>query len=371
YGYPGQARAPQGYGYHGQAGAPQQQDYSKQGYHPGQPQFISLPRGGQSQAPGAYGKSQGFYGQPPRHHYKTSKARIIGPGKQPITPRVFLAPLIAFISFFLIDAIVQMVVSFIYMMQSSFAFRLDDLEGMVTDLIENTLMPAMLIATVIKIIGLFFYIRYRKKRDPYFVRLLPKDPRYYLSGGLTAFGALGLASLIIFGFTVIAEQSQFFNDQLESYMDLSQSLTSTSLILQVLILVIFVPIAEELLFRGVIVGEMRRALPDWVVILIGTIIFALAHGNLIQSTYVIPAGFAFTLLYMWSDSLIVPIGMHMLYNLAGGIIPAIFDEDSIVLLILGIFYFVCLAGSIVVLIIQGKRRKKERQLEAIRTEPLY
>ena len=122
----------------------------------------------------------------------------------------------------------------------------------------------------------------------------PQHPSYIFSGILSALGTLGLANLIIMGFTALAEQVPYMKINFNYYMEFSDSLTGFSLWEEILILVILVPIAERTLFRGIIVGELKRVISDWAAVLIGAVIFAVMHMKLIQSVYVLPAGIAFS-----------------------------------------------------------------------------
>jgi hypothetical protein len=76
------------------------------------------------------------------------------------------------------------------------------------------------------------------------------------------------------------------------------------------------PVAEELFFRGVLYGFLRR----WgliVALVLSTLIFVLCHpiGHGIPITRLV-GGFLFALAYEFGGSLIVPITIHTLGNLA-------------------------------------------------------
>jgi hypothetical protein len=76
------------------------------------------------------------------------------------------------------------------------------------------------------------------------------------------------------------------------------------------------PVAEELFFRGVLYGFLRR----WgliVALVLSTLIFVLCHpiGHGIPITRLV-GGFLFALAYEFGGSLIVPITIHGLGNLA-------------------------------------------------------
>jgi len=76
------------------------------------------------------------------------------------------------------------------------------------------------------------------------------------------------------------------------------------------------PLAEELFFRGVLYGFLRR----WgiiVALVLSTLVFVLCHpiGHGIPVTRLV-GGFLFALAYEFGGSLIVPITIHALGNLA-------------------------------------------------------
>jgi membrane protease YdiL (CAAX protease family) len=76
------------------------------------------------------------------------------------------------------------------------------------------------------------------------------------------------------------------------------------------------PVAEELFFRGILYGFLRR----WgviVALILSTLIFVLCHpiGHGIPITRLV-GGFLFALAYEFGGSLLVPITIHALGNLA-------------------------------------------------------
>lgn len=75
------------------------------------------------------------------------------------------------------------------------------------------------------------------------------------------------------------------------------------------------PIAEELVFRGIVYGFFRR----WGVgfaLLVSTLLFVVAHGS--GAVWVVPlvGGIVFAVSYEWSRSLAAPIMIHVAGNLA-------------------------------------------------------
>ncbi len=75
------------------------------------------------------------------------------------------------------------------------------------------------------------------------------------------------------------------------------------------------PIAEELVFRGLVYGFFRR----WgvgVALVVSTLLFVSAHGS--GEVWMVPlvGGIVFAISYEWSQSLVTPIMIHVAGNLA-------------------------------------------------------
>jgi hypothetical protein len=94
-----------------------------------------------------------------------------------------------------------------------------------------------------------------------------------------------------------------------------EELLSSVWILQLIGLGFLVPIAEELLFRGLMYRRMKQLLPTWGAVLCSSAVFALYHGNMIQIIFAFPMAIVLTLTYEKGGSLIYPILFHMGSNL--------------------------------------------------------
>ena len=85
-------------------------------------------------------------------------------------------------------------------------------------------------------------------------------------------------------------------------------------VLLVITTVIVGPIAEELTFRGLVQRRARIWLKPWTSIAISSLIFGLAHMNVIQLIYAFGIGLLLGYLYEKSGNLIAPILAHMAAN---------------------------------------------------------
>lgn len=85
-------------------------------------------------------------------------------------------------------------------------------------------------------------------------------------------------------------------------------------ILAFLTLVVVAPVAEEILFRGYLLGKLRKYTPLWIAILITSLLFGLVHfaWNVGIDTFAL--SIILCLVTVWSKSLWPAILLHMLKN---------------------------------------------------------
>lgn len=121
---------------------------------------------------------------------------------------------------------------------------------------------------------------------------------------------------------------------------------------------ILTPIAEELLFRGIIQGVFRTVLPEWLAILLQAVLFALFHVQPIQVSYVLLPGLMLGLLYAWTRSIWVPIAMHITFNILGSVVPSLIggDEHMAQMVALGQMAFI-LIGTLCLIYLFLTRKK--------------
>ncbi len=132
-------------------------------------------------------------------------------------------------------------------------------------------------------------------------------------------GMLGTANLVYIALDWLGRQTRVIGDWMANYEKVVESAFTPEsgigwLILGVCVLV---PIAEELLFRGIIQAELSSVMHPWLAVLMQALLFSLFHMQAVQSMYVFIPGFAMGAAYLASGSILVPILMHMLFNFIG------------------------------------------------------
>lgn len=218
---------------------------------------------------------------------------------------------------------------------------------------------AMLILIPIYLLYLFL----RRRRDPGVLRLQKQGPRTFIESAVLILGTMGMTQLWMTFLLLFREAENFFGQALRDYMSQAEMLTSSGskLWIQVLALAVLVPIAEELLFRGIIQGELSLRYSRKVTVIVSSLVFAVFHFNLVQGTYVLFAGIILALAYEFTNNLLVPIFMHMVFNfIGGGILQEVLDLSESGGTVLLVIMLLAIPLACAVLIIWYKRDKAKR-----------
>ena len=74
------------------------------------------------------------------------------------------------------------------------------------------------------------------------------------------------------------------------------------------------PVAEELLYRGIVYSGLRKWMKLWPAALLSAFIFGLLHLNVLQGIYAGILGLLFALMYEDTGTIWMPVAVHMLVN---------------------------------------------------------
>ncbi|MFR1028721.1 MAG: lysostaphin resistance A-like protein [Clostridium sp.] len=134
-----------------------------------------------------------------------------------------------------------------------------------------------------------------------------------------------------------------------SYDNVSEilSLKNGSPFAVLLLVVVVGPIAEELLFRGVIYGGLRTCFPVDVSALVSALIFGIYHKNIVQGLYAAAFGIILAYIFEKTQSIWGSTLMHMAFNLSSYLISGIsqwlaYRQIRIASIWYVIFYVLCI-----------------------------
>ncbi|MFA9558489.1 lysostaphin resistance A-like protein [Evansella sp. AB-rgal1] len=97
--------------------------------------------------------------------------------------------------------------------------------------------------------------------------------------------------------------------------------------LMMIVVAIFVPIMEEIVFRMVIFGSLFKRYGFWIAALLSGLIFAVVHMDFKNLIVYLAMGIVFAFLYVKTKRIIVPIMAHVGINSFVMIVQVVFGED--------------------------------------------
>lgn len=134
-------------------------------------------------------------------------------------------------------------------------------------------------------------------------------------GGITAYGLLVLLAIslamgmnLLLTFTGLVQASQ-------QYTEVAVRQYGVGFGLGLILYGVISPLAEEVIFRGLIYNRLKKTFRIPLAIVISGLMFGLYHGNIVQGIYGWVLGMMITLVYEWYGSLRAPVLFHGAANL--------------------------------------------------------
>ncbi|NLK21055.1 MAG: CPBP family intramembrane metalloprotease [Epulopiscium sp.] len=162
-------------------------------------------------------------------------------------------------------------------------------------------------------------------------------------------------NFIISGIINITDIQRFFPE----HQKISELLVGeTSLIVTFLAVVITAPFFEEIVFRGLILGQMKKSFPIIVAVIIQSLLFGLYHFNVLQGMYAFILGIAAGVVCLWGDSLWNAILLHLSFNGTSLIIGQLFKDKDMTTIYYLITISLSLCAAIFVFILFYQRKEQ-------------
>jgi len=177
-----------------------------------------------------------------------------------------------------------------------------------------------------------------------------------------AMAMLGIVNLYMIGFQSLSEQFPQIKNSLDEYIR-NASIAQTSMGLEAagyyIGVGVLIPVIEELILRGIILGEFLSTMNADIAVLLSALIFGTMHMQPVQIGYAVVCGLILGYVYLYSNSLYLSIAIHIIFNVLGGIVPAIFTNNPVFMNALGVLEFVfVLAGFFCILYLRKSYRNK-------------
>ncbi|MDF2941214.1 MAG: hypothetical protein K0S01_72 [Herbinix sp.] len=173
---------------------------------------------------------------------------------------------------------------------------------------QNIVYMISVLAVIVSGIVFFFWYRFEIRGE------VRGSLRHLFAGkNVISFVLLGIGcQLLLSGFMSLIQP--LFIKIFDDYAQQVEKLTSGSGILVVLLTIFIAPIAEELVFRGVILHKTMKTLPFLGANILQALLFGIYHWNLVQGFYAALMGLLLGLIYHRFKTIFAPMLLHMLIN---------------------------------------------------------
>lgn len=140
-----------------------------------------------------------------------------------------------------------------------------------------------------------------------------------------------------------------------------EALFSIPFYVRLIAYVIAAPLAEELLFRGIIYRKSKEFMPVLAAVFVSAAAFAVYHGNLQQGMYAFLCGCVLAWLYAVTDSFVMPVLFHATANLIVNLAYEYKTLQKIVYSVPSICILVVLAVICAILLRSYGKKRKNRE----------
>jgi len=128
--------------------------------------------------------------------------------------------------------------------------------------------------------------------------------------GLSVVGALGAMFFMNFMLTILPIPQDLLGDLTSGV----SKLTAYPFWQAILANALFIPIMEEVLFRGYIFSRLEKAMPSIVAALISSVVFGICHGGLVWAIWAFLLGMFICVVRIKSRSIVPGIIIHIIMN---------------------------------------------------------
>ncbi|MBE6673492.1 MAG: CPBP family intramembrane metalloprotease [Ruminococcaceae bacterium] len=179
------------------------------------------------------------------------------------------------------------------------------------DYVYNLTVELTIVSGCISILlfALIFKIRKTTLTEMAYINKMP--PRFFLSmivlGISTAYAIAVILGLVEMS-GIIPES--WLQAQDSAYEDVNNS----SSLMQFLSVGFMAPLLEEVLFRGLILGSLKKEMHPWLAIVISAVFFGVAHGTPIGIIYATVLGIFMGWIFVKFNSVLPGFLFHMAYN---------------------------------------------------------
>lgn len=171
---------------------------------------------------------------------------------------------------------------------------------------------------------------------------------------------LGLATQIVAS-SVLTFILSFFPSIASSYAE-DTSFVEHITTAVFLVVVVVSPIFEEIIFRALVLGGLKKIIPFVFANMIQAALFGVWHGNIVQAVYAFILGLFIGTVMLLCGSFVYCIVLHMSINLSGLYIDKVMNEKTSAAVYVVVFLAAALIMCLLVRIIINIYKKEQEKV---------
>ena len=224
----------------------------------------------------------------------------------------------------LVVGVVHMIGQFMVLAASGAQPDLDEVILEITSYLAAQTPWVLLLAVAITVPTYYLFYRERKQELLTFVSVRSIRP---LSIPILVLFGCSLSYMLAIILTLLS-QFDIFSKVFNNYEQVSEMIFGGSFVLSLLSVGIIGPVFEEVLFRGLVFGELRKITKVKVALVLQALLFGIYHLNVVQGIYAFVLGLIIGFVYYRSSSIIAPIIIHVSINSLSVIIDEFFSAGQ-------------------------------------------
>lgn len=222
-------------------------------------------------------------------------------------------------------------------------------QGALMQVLTDQSMKYSLIANMLTLVVIMIFYLIRRKKFSEALWLRKVDVPTLWEGVAFAPGLYLIVSTVLFALP---------ESWLESYNEASAGIT-TGGVVGVLAVVVAAPVVEEIVFRGLIMTRLSRAMPGWLAVLLSAAIFGACHGHPVWFGYAFALGTVFGFMDLRAGSIWPSVLGHVAFNSFSQIITVLPESDETEIMFLAVLLILAVAAPIVDRAAARARRKAQ------------
>lgn len=201
------------------------------------------------------------------------------------------------------------------------------------------------------------------------VFFLSRKKNLFAETGIRAFPVKYVPVIAVLGIGMVAVvtfvMGMLPEEMLEAYAEESQVITGADEGITLMVVIsnmIIAPVVEEMIFRGLILSRLKRAVPVVWAVLISALIFGLAHGQIVWIAYAFVLGIVLGIVTVKTESVAAAIVLHVVFNIFGTVIPMLCEDCTVpVMAVIAAVGAVAVAVTLGVIVKKPFHKKAENE----------